>query len=114
MNESAQKSFEIRTCRDFLDELLRPAVDDFLQDRHSSRKAIVCVLFGWHLHDWVWAQHKRTLMPTLGMTTLEEFETYLVNRWPDLQLVREIANGSKHFRGDGSRVQGTALSHGHW
>ncbi len=61
MANSAKKSFDIVSAHDYLNELVRPAYADFIKDALSSRKAITCVVFAWHLNDWIWAQHKTEL-----------------------------------------------------
>ena len=111
MTDRATKSFEIRTARQYLDELLRPAYTEFLSDRLSSRKAIVCAIFAWHLRDWIWAQHKAELRIRLGLQTLADFDSYLFKNCPELSIIQEVATGSKHLKASGS-VQTTELAHG--
>lgn len=113
MTHTATKSFEIRTAREYLDELLRPAHADFMQDALSSRKAIACVIFAWHLHDWVWAQHKKMLKTKLDLKNKDpDYVNFLFKECPELKVLQELATGSKHFHSDYSDVDGTELTHG--
>ena len=113
MTDAAKKSFEIRTARDFLDELLRPAHADFMKDPLSSRKAIGCAIFAWHLRDWVWAQYKTELHTELGLRKRADLDHLLFAACPEFEIIQELANGSKHFKGEGSAVAGTELAHGY-
>ncbi len=113
MVDHAAKSFEIRTARQYLDELLRPAYAEFREDRLSSRKAITCAIFAWHLRDWVWAQNKGKLEDALDLRKLADFDSYLFTNCPELSIIQELATGSKHFERIASAVQSTGLSHGH-
>lgn len=109
MADSAEKSFEIHTARNYLDELLRPAYEDFTKDALSNRKAIACVIFAWHLHDWVWAQYKTELQVNLGLKTKADYDHYLFAECPELVVLQDLANGAKHFKSNRSTVAGTKL-----
>lgn len=112
MTERAANSFEIHTAREYLDGLVRPALDDFLTDTLSSRKAIACAIFTWHLRDWVWVQNKAELQNLFGVKKIGDFDSYLFTNCPSMVIIRNLATGSKHFKADGSAVQTTELAHG--
>ena len=80
MTVPAAKSFEIRTARPFLDEVLRPNLADVLQDPLSSRKAINCAQSAWHFHDWVWKQHETEVRTALGVQSPNNFVSLLLSR----------------------------------
>ena len=113
MANSAKKSFDISSAYDYLDELLRPAYADFIKDALSSRKAITCVLYAWHLNDWIWAQHKTELQKNPGLKKKRDYTQFLFAMCPELEVLQDLANGSKHLKSDRSTVEDTELSHGH-
>jgi hypothetical protein len=113
MSSQAEKSFEIRTAHDYLKELLHASYKEYMADQLSSRKAIGCVIFAWHLHDWVWAQHKPQLQARFGLTKKTDYLSFLITQCPELEVIQDLANGSKHFKSDRPTVKNTKLSHGH-
>ena len=113
MANSAKKSFDIFSAHDYLDELVRPTYADFIKDALSSRKAITCVVFAWHLNDWIWAQHKTELQKNPGLKEKRDYIQFLFEMCPELEVLQDLANGSKHFKSDRSTVKDTKLSHGH-
>jgi len=112
MANPARKSFEIKTAQQYFEELLRPAHAEFLQDALSSRKAIACAIFAWHLRDWIWAGHKNQLRSAHQLKELRQFDRHLFAKCPELELIQEIATGSKHFEGDGTAITESGLVHG--
>ncbi len=107
-----RQSFEIRTARQFLEGLVEPDYDEFLQDRGSSRLGIHCALGCWHLSDWVWedvlngSPRLRSEIDS-SIKGKHSFQAYAVKTCPDLGIVRVIANGSKHFTTGSSIVKDT-------
>ena len=108
----AKHSFEIETARQFLEGLVKPDYDKFLQDRGSSRLGIHCALGCWHLSDWVWedvlngSPRLRSEIDS-SIKGKHSFQAYAVKTCPDLGIVRVIANGSKHFTTGSSIVKNT-------
>ena len=113
MSNQAEKSFEIRTAHDYLTELVHASYKEYVADQLSSRKAIGCAIFAWHLNEWVWAQHKAQLRVRLSLKKYEDYRRFLFTECPELKVIQDLANGSKHFQSDGSTVKNTKLSHGH-
>ncbi len=104
-----RQSFEIRTARQFLEGLVEPDYDEFLRQRGSSRLGIHCALGCWHLSDWVWADvlnGNTSLCSDIHSSIRDKksFCAYAVETCPELGIVREIANGSKHSDARSSRV----------
>ena len=99
---AGRKSFEIRTARQFLERLVEPDYDEFLRNRTSSRLAIHCAVGCWHLIDWVWedilmADKSLRLVIDSSIKDHHSFRAYAKRTCPDLDIIGEIANGSKHF-----------------
>ena len=88
---SHESSFNIRTARDFLHEIVIPQHDDFIANNSSSRHALLTILVSYHLYEWVHPQEKfskdhfsENYKNELGMADIFE-------------LARGISNGTKHF-----------------
>lgn len=108
----ANQSFEIRTSQDYLEYLVCPSLGDFQTEHTSSRAAITCAIFVWHLHDWIWAEHKAAISNRLGIKSKRDFVCYLTNDCRELSVVQEIANGSKHFKSEKKEIRSTDLTSG--
>ena len=78
----AEHSFGIKSVRDFWREF-DVLVSEFLQDDLSSRKGVVCAIFGYHLVDW---------MDNEGQGPKSNFFAAC----PSLSILRDITNGTKH------------------
>lgn len=91
--------FEIENSADYY-AMLVTDFDEFMADPQSGRKAIHCAISAYHMHDWIWhdwLKDRRDIRKELGLTNFEVFKEYLKGCvW--LDILREIANGSKHFR----------------
>ncbi len=80
---SAQ-AFDIKTSRDFFKELLAQ-YKEFKQNPTSSRLAINCALWSYHLCEWIKAEYG---------------EIVSSSHCASLSTMRDIGNGTKHFRID--------------
>jgi hypothetical protein len=97
----------IATYTDFKSSVVETDFHEFMTDRGNLRKAWHCAGSLFHLHDWVYAAHKSSIDakytfvddsgPTLRVSHSIEFANSLGQSHPDFQLVRGIANASKHF-----------------
>ncbi len=84
-------SFNIRTPRDFLHEMIIPQHEDFVQNNASARRALLTIILLYHMYEWV---HRRKF-------TRDHFETTYPSEYgmADLfDLAEKITNGTKHFR----------------
>ncbi len=91
--------FEIKTARDFL----KKAQQDLLElqkDNTNGGKAINAILSLYHVREWLWSNH---LVPTktvsirgASIKNESDFIKFLNATCPHFQLIRELANGSKH------------------
>ncbi len=103
-------SFDIASAKAFYAQLLAE-YEDFKQDRVSSRRAINCALWSWHLCEWLYVDHEVQL--TGQFRDQYEFRSWLVSQCPSLCIMEDIANGSKHCRRDRStNTQGSTLRRG--
>lgn len=69
--------------------MLGEAIDDYLSDVLSTRKAVMCAMFAWHLTDWVQAEHPKH--PT-RRTLQDEARRHC----PALSYMRDIVTAAKH------------------
>jgi hypothetical protein len=98
---------KIDTYQDFLSEIVEPDFHDFFADKSNLRRAWQCAGSLFHLHDWVYEAHKTSIDAKYTFTTRqgatqsvsknEHFANALGQLYPKFQLVRGIANASKHF-----------------
>jgi hypothetical protein len=98
-------SFGITTPAEFFDQLLLPQHRDFLSD-NSSRFALTCAVFGYHLYEWVnTAPGKDFKADFKGRYSSHPAKDHLAEMF---DLARRLTNGTKHF---GNRV-GTGTQSG--
>jgi hypothetical protein len=97
----------VATYRDFKSEVVGTDFREFMADRGNLRKAWHCAGSLFHLHDWVYAAHKSSIDArytfvddnghTRQVSCAVHFANSLGQSHPNFQLVRGIANASKHF-----------------
>ncbi len=107
---TGRQSFEIRTARQFLKDLVEPDYAEFLKEPLSSRLVIHCALECWHLIEWVWADvlngnPSRWSAIDSSVRDCKSFRAYAVKTCPELDIMGDIANGSKHFGPQSSTVK---------
>jgi hypothetical protein len=81
--------------------------NDFIGDKGNLRKAWHCAGSLFHLHDWVYQTHKSTIDSkykfvddqgrSKPVSRVEHFANALGQTFKEFQLIRGIANSSKHF-----------------
>jgi hypothetical protein len=90
--------FDIKNSADYY-AMLVDDFDEFTEQPQSSRRAIHCAITASHLGEWIWhdwLKDRVDVKAQLGVTTKKSFYEYLKQHvW--LNILREIANGSKHF-----------------
>lgn len=86
-------SFGVGSTRDLLVMLLED-YEDFKRDTTSSKCAIRCAMTSWHLADWSYKEFSATL--ALQYPTIKNYQNRLKTLCPDLEIMQDIANGSKH------------------
>ena len=92
----SQYGYEIKTSLDFYKKLLDER-EDFLKNPTSSRFAINCAFTGWHLHEWIYKEYKRSSPALNQYRDKQEFRAFLYSHCPSLHTFRDLADGSKHF-----------------
>ena len=93
--------FGITTAEDFF----RKVCTDYeraLKDIADPYAAMNCILSLYHLHEWVWwcwLKGRDDVLSALDIRDNEEdFRRLLEKHCPHFDLLRELANGTKHFR----------------
>jgi hypothetical protein len=92
MNEQGSK-IRIANAIDFLKLMVEPDYLDFLDCRTDMRHAfhLACSLF--HLRDWVLSDYGQSK----GWGDPRQLQRFLESTCTDFQLIRDIANSSKHL-----------------
>ena len=98
--QKAQKSFELRDTRDMLEKLEWELDKLFCRQRYDIKAcqyhAFNCAVTAWHVTDWLWQDLTRALKAELQVKECKEFQRYVRENCPALNLCHQIANGSKH------------------
>src|SRR5438128_8277243 len=87
-------SFDIKTSKDFFKKLLDDYAD-FCIDKTSSRVALNCAMTAWHLTEWTYNEFYKILSDQF--TTLSVFQQDLKRQCISLQIMHDLANGTKHY-----------------
>ena len=101
---------KIDTYSEFKKSVVEPDLKDFLAETDNLRKAWHCAGSLFHLSDWVYYAHKSSIDTRYKfrndrgrdqpVSKTSEFANSLGQAHPQFQLIRGIANASKHFRLD--------------
>ena len=89
----------MKSPEEWIEEEVGPNLDDYLNDPWNARKARTAVISAHHLSDRVfhyYREHDRSAL--LGAKTEPEFVRRIIDseQCPALDLVRRVANASKH------------------
>jgi hypothetical protein len=87
-------SFDIKTSKNFYEKLLIDH-DEFSKDKTSSRNALNCAMTAWHLTEWVYNEFNQILNSQFSSLSL--FQQDLKHKCPALQIMHDLANGTKHY-----------------
>lgn len=98
---------KIDICKIYLRAIVEPDFNDFIADKSNLRRAWQSASSLFHMHERVYSAHKPTIDAKYTFTNRhgviesvssnECFANALGQLYPDFQLVRGIANASKHF-----------------
>ena len=88
-------AYEIKTTADFFKKLLDER-EDFLKNPTSSRHAINCAFTAWHIYEWVYSEYQSHPFMQQFKNS-KQFRDWLLKKNRDFQLIRDLADGSKHF-----------------
>jgi len=87
-------SFDIKTSEDFFKKL-QEDYKEFCIDKTSSRVALNCAMTAWHLTEWIYNEYNSQLIS--NYSTLTAFQIDIKRQCPSLQIMHDIANGTKHY-----------------
>jgi hypothetical protein len=91
----ADFSFGI-TCTADMYALLLEEHGDYNRDRLSSKAAIRFAMTSWHLLEWAYNEFKSVLVPQYPK--LSDYIKWAKAQCPQLAIMQDIANGSKHMQ----------------
>jgi len=98
--------FEITTAQGFFKKAVKD-YQSFTKNEVNSCAAMNCILSLYHLHEWVWygwlesnvaAQEKFGIQGKKGSEGCKAFRQVINNKCPHFDLLRKLANGTKHCR----------------
>lgn len=88
-------SFDIKSSKDFLQKLIEDH-EEFINNSTSSRIALNCAMTAWHLTEWIYHEYHELLKTEFS--SLTAFQTKMKEKCPSLQIMHDLANGTKHFK----------------
>jgi hypothetical protein len=107
-------SFAIVDTKGFMLKLLED-YQEFSGNVLSSRIAINCAMTSWHLIEWVFYEYESINYRTDKKAYKENFNVFradIIKKCPFLQMMNDIADGSKHCTLATKRKHKTALKDG--
>ena len=87
-------SFDIKSSSDYFNKLKEDYIE-FCLNKTSSRVAINCAMTSWHLADWTYKEFNQQLLSQFSV--FNSYKDNLKTLCPDLKIMQDITNGSKHF-----------------
>lgn len=89
---------KVHTCGQFFDHIAKPDYRDFMADTTKVRAAMHAALSHFHLHEWVFEEHKTNPANVFGCSSNSAFMGHLItNECADFVLIKDVANAQKHF-----------------
>lgn len=98
---------KIDTYTKYKRAIVEPDLADFLAHHDDLRRAWHCAGSLFHLADWIYAAHKPAIDAAFTfrdknnalkkVSNERDFANSLGQKFPDFQLIRGVANASKHF-----------------
>lgn len=85
---------------EYLDNL-HEEILSFSEDDLNNAKAGKCAIAIWHLHEWIFEHHRENL----EFASLNEFRNYVINQFPEIQILRDLANEMKHAEKSKHRIK---------
>ena len=96
--------FGIGNSRDFFNKLQEDH-KSFKAQPDSASLAVNCILVSYHLHEWVWGDWLKEDYDTrraMKIRDRDSFVNWISAYCPWFPIVRDLANGAKHFCQDSS------------
>ena len=104
--QKAPELFELRDSRDILEKLRWELANLYLRQRHDiavcQYHVFNCAVTAWHVTDWLWQDISPALRERLKdkngkpLKKRKDFQGYVSEACPALELCRQVGNGSKH------------------
>lgn len=66
------------------------------QNKTSIRHAMRCAMFSYHIHENIWAYYESDKSRLFNKRTKYEYRQELISRCPNLEIIKDICNYSKH------------------
>lgn len=117
-NFKPTNSFEIENSKGFY-EKLKAEYEDFDKEHLNPRHAINAAITSWHLTDWTYQEFFKTdsrfqdsREEKRNISGLSKYQEFLKESCSELELMRQITNGSKHCKVN--RDNRTEISEGHY
>ncbi|MBN9532650.1 MAG: hypothetical protein J0H10_04760 [Alphaproteobacteria bacterium] len=92
----ATTHLKITNAREYFDEIAFPDFGEANANPASLRYAFHCASSLYHLHEFVFAEHKSAL----NFKKARDFDRELCEKSGDFKLIRDIANTAKHMELD--------------
>lgn len=85
--------------------------DDFVENSGSSRHAINCAISAYHIAEWIWGDWLHSdyavWRKLAGVRDRDSFKAWIDQETPFFTVVKDLANGSKHFASKIRRTKST-------
>jgi len=89
----------INSARDFWDKIAKPDYEDFRDNTADLRTAFHAAVSLFHVSDWVWKDNENKRHAVFDVNDEYKLRDYIIDKeCPDFELIRDVANSSKHFR----------------
>jgi hypothetical protein len=85
-------SFDITTPSEFLEKMILPQYQEFLDNTASSRAALLCVIVAYHMYEWVNGPNR-----FIEREFMARYPTK-ASVWEFFDLANRLANSTKHFK----------------
>src|SRR5262249_43940727 len=91
--------FDIATSTDLYAALVQD-FNEYMDETHSSRKALHCAITAYHLREWIWhdwLEHDPAARSAIEVQDESSFNGWVNSCCVWFRILRELVNGTKHF-----------------
>ena len=96
--------FGFTSAREYWTEVAQPAYERFVNDQTRGNAIMACLAL-WPLHDWLWHEQHPGADPHKSKQDYDQFRQQLFGNCPELEWLRDAADGGKHRYLGRSNVQ---------
>jgi hypothetical protein len=96
--------FGFTSAREYWTEVAQPAYEGFVNDQTRGNAIVACLAL-WPLHDWLWHEQHPGEDPRKSKKDYDQFRQQLFGNCPELEWLRNAADGGKHRYLGRSNVQ---------